>query len=179
MHWGKNFAAKYRLCCSDFQVSLIKTTISSKNTNHRIQLHREEKLDQYLLELKFVLFSKNAKLSFLDMRKWESLWIWSLFVKNHVIWLSSSRAHFWDNLRLFAFLGLEVQIELAPFVIIRESYHPFDESYEIAAWRGKRENEAEWRVRVSFTNNHERSCKYFWSCFYKWRIWFTNYAPRV
>ena len=40
---------------------------------------------------------------------------------------------------MFAFLGLEVQIELAPFVIIRESYHPFDESYEIAAWRGKRE----------------------------------------
>ena len=153
----------------------MKTTISLKNTNHRIQLHREEKLDQYLLELKFVLFSKNAKLSFLDMRKWESLWIWSLFVKNHVIWLSSSRAHFWDNLRLFAFLGLEVQIELAPFVIIRESYLRW-----VIRDRGMaRQERAEWRVRVSFTNNHERSCKYFWSCFYKWRIWFTNYGPRV
>ena len=158
-------------------------------TYHKIRLHREGKLDQYLLELKFFVFSKNAKLSFLDMNSvttWKIMIYeilknlifekifenFELFVKNHVIWLSSSLAHFWDNLRLFAFLGLEVQIELAPFVIIRdESYHGSSMELSVMARHG-----AKWRVRVSFTNNHERSCKYFWSCFYKSRIWFTNYT---
>ena len=73
-----------------------------EETNHKIRLHREETLDQYLLELKFFVFSKNAKLSFLDMNSVTTLKImiseilknlifekifenFALFVKNHVI----------------------------------------------------------------------------------------------
>ena len=58
---------------------------------------------------------------------------------------------------MFAFLGLEVQIELAPFVIIRESYHPLmshTRSRHGAARRKMKRNGASASRSRTIMNDH-------------------------